>query len=239
MARISMIQKHETVTAQKAFADFLQNCKMKNLAQKTVKNYDATFKKFLDFYRLEDVAFISQEIVNQYVLFLQRQLDNPISVNTYLRNIRAILHYFAEQNYMQLVKIKMLKTEQPLKEPYTDYELQLLLKKPDVKKCSFREFRTWAIINFFIATGARIRSVVNVKIGDMDFENGLVKLAVTKNRKPQVLPLPQSMLQILKEYLRIRLGGSDDYLFSSSTGTKMIESSVGHNVAEYNRARGS
>lgn len=51
---------------------------------------------------------------------------------------------FFEQNYMQPVKIKMLKTEQPLKEPYTDYELQLLLKKPDVKKCSFREFRTWA-----------------------------------------------------------------------------------------------
>ena len=37
MARINMIQKHETVTAQKAFADFLQSCKMKNLAQKTVK----------------------------------------------------------------------------------------------------------------------------------------------------------------------------------------------------------
>jgi integrase/recombinase XerD len=44
-------------------------------------------------------------------------------------------------------------------------------------------------------------------------------------------------LQILKEYLRIRQGGSDDYLFSSSTGTKMLESSVGHNIAEYNRAR--
>jgi site-specific recombinase XerD len=82
MARISMIQKHETVTTQKAFADFLQNCKMKNLAEKTVKNYDATFRKFLDFYRLEDVAFISQETINQYVLSLQRQLDNPISVNT-------------------------------------------------------------------------------------------------------------------------------------------------------------
>ena len=65
MARSSMIQKHETVTAQKAFADFLQNCKMKNLAQKTVRNYDVTFKKFLDFYRLDDGAFISQEIINQ------------------------------------------------------------------------------------------------------------------------------------------------------------------------------
>ena len=79
--------------------------------------------------------------------------------------------------------------------------ITLLLKKPDIKKCGFAEYRDWVMVNYFLATGNRLLTVMNLKIGDIDFGGGMIALTHTKNRKAQVVPLSQTILRILQEYL--------------------------------------
>jgi integrase/recombinase XerD len=69
-----------------------------------------------------------------------------------------------EMNLVGHFKIQMLKVDKMIKETYTDIELKLLLKKPDIKVCDFTEYKTWVFSNYLLATGNRISSALNIQI---------------------------------------------------------------------------
>lgn len=53
----------------------------------------------------------------------------------------------------------------------------------------------------------------------MDFDNNVVHVSVTKNRKSLLIPLNMSVVNILKEFLQHRQHKSDeDYLFCNTFG---------------------
>ena len=87
-----------------------------------------------------------------------------------------------------------------------------------MRKCIFSTYRSWVIVNFLLSTGVRQNSLINVKIRDVDFDNSVVYVNMTKNRKPLIIPLNEDILRILKEYLQYRGGEADDWLFCSVYG---------------------
>ena len=52
-----------------------------------------------------------------------------------------------------------------------------------MKKCSFTEYKNWVMTNFLFSTGVRQRSLQNIKIKDIDFDNNIVYVNVTKKQK--------------------------------------------------------
>ena len=228
-------------TVKEGFKEFIQYCKVKNLSEKTIKNYYKAFDYFTDFYDWNnEVADITQQTVLQFTLHLQENynMQSVESINTWLRYMRSVFNYWAELGYMKKVKVTLQKGEEKIKETYSDAELKILLKKPDLKKCTFTEYRTWMIINFLLGTGCRVRTLVNIKIGDLDLENMLVKYTTTKNRRQQIIPITVSLQKVLVEYLKYRGGEVNDYLFPSENNTKLLETTINHSVNKYHRARG-
>jgi integrase/recombinase XerD len=140
--------------------------------------------------------------------------------------------------YLPKQKLDLMKADKDIKETYTDEELALLLKKPDIKKCSFAEYRNWVLVNYFLATGNRVSTVVNIRIGDIDFANGMISLTKTKNRKAQTVPLAQTMQRILQEYLAYRQGNADDFLFCSQYGKPFTRDGVQSAIHDFNTRRG-
>ena len=132
----------------------------------------------------------------------------------------------------------MIKAEKKIKETYTESELEKLLKKPNLKGCGFTEYKTWVFENYLLGTGNRISSALNVKIGDIDFENEMIFIRKTKNRKQQMIPLSHTLSEILQEYLLIRKGDSDDYLFCNMYGEQGNRRTFQQEVQEYNIKRG-
>lgn len=87
----------EQVKLSTAFEDFLQSCKLKNLAPATIKSYKNHWKKFeywADYLYVND---ISQQLINDYILYLNDYTDVTESINSNLRHIRAILNYFSDK----------------------------------------------------------------------------------------------------------------------------------------------
>jgi integrase/recombinase XerD len=124
-------------------------------------------------------------------------------------------------------------------ETYSDEELKLLLKKPDLKKCSFTEYQCWVMTNFLFSTAVRQRSLMNIKVKDIDFDNSVVFVNVTKNRKPLIVPINQTMAHILTEYLKFRKPKSkEDFLFCNVFGEQLVKSTCYHMLSEYNKRRG-
>ncbi len=224
---------------------FFRCCKIKNLSEYTIKYYRKCYNYFLRYLASEfeekkdiQVKQIDKKMIENFTLWLENTYSmKNTTINTRLRGVRAFLYYLMEQNYIEPFKINLLKSDKEIKETYTDEELKKLLKKPDLKKCGFSEYRNWVIINFLLSTGVRSRSLINIKVKDIDLENSVVYIRTIKNRKHQIIPLSITLTKILSDYLIYRQGEPDDYLFCNAFGNKLKSSSLNSAIRRYNLRR--
>jgi len=185
------------------------------------------------------IAELDSVMYKKYVVYLRKTLTNDRSINAYLRDLITTLRYLMSEGYLQEFKMESIKVDKSHIDTYSEDELALLLQKPNIKKCSFIEYQCWVMTNFLFCTGVRQRSLINIKIKDIDLDNNIAYINVTKNRTPLVIPLHQSLSLILEEYLRFRQYKSkDDYLFCNAYGAQLVKSTHYHMLYEYNKRRG-
>lgn len=235
-------KKQDGLTFEEGFEKFLLFCKLKNLRDKTIKDYKENYNRFL-LYLFEQTTVskimeLNQSHVDGYVIYLYDTKMKTTSINTYLRGLRAILNFYVDNEYCYPVHIHMLKVDKVAKETYTDIELFRLLVKPDVRVCDFAEYRNWAIINFFVGTGVRASTLIHIRIKDLDLEFDRIFLGYTKNRQSYVIPLSNKLKIVMKEYLNYRKGKEDDFLFCNQYGTQLSLDGLKHAISKYNRRRG-
>ena len=89
------------------------------------------------------------------------------------------------------------------------------------------------------STGIRQRSLLHLQVQDVDFENALLTVRITKNRNALVLPLNHTMVSILKDFLKHRQHKSkDDWLFCNVYGMQLSKTVCYDLVWRYNKNRG-
>jgi len=211
------------ISLQALFEKFILFKQVRNLSEESISYYRNCYSFFAEFFGTErPLSDFTQDLYYQYILHLKQTRPNlkDVTLNSYLRGLRVILYYAMDLGFLPKIKLDMMKADKEIKETYTDEELTLLLKKPDTKKCGFHEYRNWVIVNYLLATGNRASTVINIRINDIDFAGGMVRLTKTKNRKQMIVPLSQTMVKILQEYLAYRQGEPEDYLFCNQFGTE-------------------
>ena len=133
----------------------------------------------------------------------------------------------------------MVRLDEVVKQTYTDDELKLLLHKPDLKTCTFAEYRNWVITNFFLGTGVWVSTLIAVKIKDVDLVNCMLTTRHNKNHKQQLLPISRSLNKILLEYLAYRNHESeDDFLFCNQYAKKFNPKACTRAIRRYSQERG-
>ena len=219
---------------------YLEYCRQRNLRQGTMNHYRQSYVQFFKFFEPSTpIEEIDEDAYKRYVLYLRSTLNNDVSINSYLRDFITTMHYLMNEGYIQSYKMQAIKVDKSHIETYNEQELQLLLKKPNIKKCSFIEYQAWVMTNFLFSTAVRQRSLMYIKVKDIDFDNNVVYVNVTKNRKPLIVPLNQTMVNILREYLKYRNHKTDDdYLFCNVFGQQLVKSTCYHMLYEYNKRRG-
>lgn len=231
-------QMHEEMTLEKAFEGFIDSRVAMGVAQKTIWSYThhiRAFKKHIDF------TLPAEQLSEHHVVMCIRAWEESgISRNTisgYVRHFRAFLKWARKKGYTTL-EIPTYKGEEVVQDTYSDEELKKLLKKPNLKKCLFTEYRTWVIINLLVDTGIRAGSLREIRIGDIDLPGSCIRMRHTKNKKTLVVPISPNMQTILVEYLKIRQGDDDAYLFPSVTDGLMSHDALRHAISRYNQSRG-
>ena len=225
-------------TTAECFEDFIISKRAQGIADKTITTYQSQFRavsKHLDVtIPIED---LTKSDLDNMVASMRNSNLATNSISSYVRILRVFLSWCNEENITRL-NMKAYKGEETIKETYSDSELQKLLKKPNMRKCRFSEYRTWVIINLLLNNGCRAATIRNIKNSDVDLDNFVIYLRHTKNKKSQVIPLCNELCGILKEYMRIRGGGADDYLFPNENGEQLKEYALGNSIARYNNRRG-
>jgi len=227
------------ITFDRGYDEFIFNCRARNLRPATIQFYDNSIRSIYKFIDPKiPIKDITKTTVDSFIIGCQNELDiKDITTHTYLRALKAILYYFMKIGYMEKFHIPLIRYDKPVIETYSDEEVKLLLKRPNKNKCNFIEFRNWVICNTLYATGMRSSNLTNLKIKDIDLNNNLISLKTTKNRKPLVIPITKSLQPIFREYLAIRNGEEDDYVFCSAYGDKVNRDALNASMKIYNNSR--
>ncbi len=77
-----------------------------------------------------------------------------------------------------------------------------------------------------------------IKNCDVDLDQHQVITRHNKNKKVQVIPLCREMVTILREYMEIRGGAAEDFLFCNERGEPLSESALRQSIARYNKSKG-
>ena len=225
------------ITLDYAIDQFLRHNRLKNLSPRTIEYYTEDLRYFQRTTKVTYLDEITDKLYEDFILHEMDKGNKMTAVNCRTRGLRVFLRFCAKREYMELITIPMMKVDETFKDPYTDDELQRLLKRPATTE-SFVEWRCWAAVNTFLATGIRASTLVNLKIGDLDFENDTIHLSKLKNRKQQMVPMSQSLKTALNVYLKLWDWDDSDFLFPSSDNTQMTVASMGGSIRRYNISRG-
>ena len=232
------IKMNQAATIEEIYKDFLTSRKVKGVVDKTIDTYKyhlLAVSKHLDIGL--DIGTLQKRDLDNMIPSMREIGLSPNTINSYTRTLKSFFSWCNEEGLTTL-NLPLYKAEQTIKETYSDSELKALLKKPDIRKCTFAEYRNWVIINFLLNSGSRAATIRAIQIRDIDLENNIVYYRHTKNKKAQVIPLCSAMTAVLREYLRVRGGDTTDYLFCTEKGAQLEENALRQTIARYNKRRG-
>lgn len=239
MKRLKMSIENN-ITFAEGCDEYILDCKARNLRNGTLKHYTDSSKQIMKYIGDDTlIKDIDRNKIDDFIISMRENpLLNDMSLYTYARDFKTLMYFFMRKEYISYFKIKIPKADKQPIETYTDNELRVLLKKPNLKHCSFTEYKIWVMTNFLLSTGVRQNSLINIKIKDLDFDAEVVYINVTKNRKPLIIPLNADIKKILYEYLKYRKGDLEEYLFCNAYGKQLVRSTIYHSFYEYNKRRG-
>lgn len=231
---------HSLISFEQGCNMYLDNCRARNLRQGTINHYRQSYVQFYKYFDAEmPVTDLDKDAFDKYVIYLRETIQNDVSINSYLRDLITTMHFLMNEGYVEPYKMQSIKVDKTPVETYTEDELNKLLTKPDLRKCSFAEYQSWVMTSFLFSTGVRQRSLINIQIKDLDFDNNLIHVNVTKNRKPLLVHMESQLKNTLLEYLKYRQHKStEDYLFTNVFGEKLPKSTCYQRLYWYNKARG-
>ena len=235
MAKIKM---KNSVTVADTFHDFLMAKKAGGLSEKTIATYGQHFSAIGK--HLPTHTPIDKLKKTDLEAMIASMRDAGLAANSIKSYTRTLKSFFSWCNAEGITRLNLplYKAEETVKETYTDEELKALLRKPNTRKCDFPEYRNWVTVNLLLNNGCRAATIRNIKLRDVDLENQVIYLRHTKNKKAQVIPLCEALCGVLREYLKVRGGEMDDYLFPNENGTQLAENGLRCSIASYNRRRG-
>lgn len=213
--RIQAGQSRKTV--EEVFNDFVISQTAQGLSETTIATYRChihSISKHLDIQK--PMNTLTKGDLEAMVVSMRRSGLAHNSISSYCRVLRTFLNW-SKRNGWNSPELPNIKDKETVKEPYTDDELLALLKRPE-KNCSFCDYRNWVIVNFLMNSGFRSATVRNIQNRDVDLDTRQILLRHNKNGKIQTVPLCSVMVSLLREYMTIRGGKPDDYLFCDQYG---------------------
>lgn len=213
--------------------EYIKICKRKNLSETTIKGYRYSCKYFMAF---NENNYITKNSVNNYVDYLESKNTNIATINSYIRKLSPLFRYAYEMGYYPKVEVNFIKYQKQAKDIYTKEELNKLLQKP--RKKTFVNIRNWAMAWTFASTGIRRNELQHLRICNIDLLNRTLLLNKTKNKNYRYIPISSSLYDVLLEYMELRQGEKEDYLFCTVYNTKMATSSINKEMELYNAMQG-
>lgn len=157
-------------------------------------------------YRLQQVetSHFTKESVRGFLASLVHNRYDAVSVRRKLASLRSFAKYLIREEIMEVnpaLNIRAPRTAKRLPDFLTTAEIHALLQQPSL--AGNEAGSDQMILKLFYATGVRISEAIGLRIADVRFHEGVIRV-LGKRQKVRVLPLGDQTAKALTYYLQER-----------------------------------
>ncbi len=195
---------------------FLEHVEIeKGRSLKTVRNYEHYLDRFFEFSKISTPSDITEELIRQYRLWLNRQSDGKNGTlkkrtqNYYLIALRSFLKYLIKRKIPSLSPdtIELAKVPDRSLDLIGHEDLKRLLVAPESEKDELKGLRDKAILELFFSTGLRVSELCSLS-RDLDLRKDEFSVR-GKGEKVRVVFLSNEAKAAIKKYLDKRVDVED------------------------------
>lgn len=200
------------------FEDFKLYLLQKNASAHTINGYEHDLKQFYEFIKLP-VQQITKQHLTKYILYLKEEKKlAPASINRKINSLKSFFRFLTNEG---IIKSNPAKTIPLAKQ---ERKLPKTLEVKDILKViTFAEsLRDRLIFEILFATGIRREELVKLKVSDIDFTHGLIRIR-GKGKKERYVPVAPATLERIKEYVEET---KSEWLFPGRNDTHLTPTRV-------------
>jgi integrase/recombinase XerD len=210
----------------------------RGLAENTLAAYRADLRRFSSWLadRDRDLLTATRADVLEYLAGFAA--SPPRSIARRLSSLRRFYQYLMRHARIgedPCARVEAPRIGRTLPSALSESEVEALLEAPDLAAREGLRDRT--MLELLYATGLRVSELVNLKLGQINHEQGVVRV-LGKGGKERLVPLGESALDWLERYLRearpqLRVAGSGDALFPSPRGGAISRQAFWYAIKRY------
>ena len=236
---------HRNFSIKEVYEMFLDDMKKRGLSESTIKAQYyimISFGKFMDLN--SPIEYITEDSIIDYINNMNERGNSKRTQHTNCKALRTFLYWAMKEGFLEEFRVTVPKAATVKLDAYTKEEIQKLLVEPNLKEIRFSQYVAYVAINFFVYTGCRVGTLVNVLIEDIDFGAKIIRFRHTKNGKEHLIPLSSNLSIVLKKYMKIRIQAVNNgdigglALFCNAYGEKLNSGKIYKYIMEFNRSRG-
>ncbi|MEL1254904.1 site-specific tyrosine recombinase XerD [Flavobacterium sp. DGU38] len=207
----------------------------RGLSKNTIENYSFDIERLCLFLETSQIEVspikISDETLQQFIYSVSKEV-NPRSQARIISGLKSFFNYLAFEDYrtdnpMELIETP--KTGRKLPDTLSVEEIDGLIAAIDLS--SNEGERNRAMLETLYGCGLRVSELVSLKISDLFFEEGFIKIT-GKGNKERFVPigeLTQKYIVIYQKEIRSHLNikkGYEDTLFLNRRGSQLTRAMV-------------
>ena len=217
------------------FDEFITAKVIQNLSDRTISYYKENLGYWFRFKQVEYINDYTKLDVANYIMSLKNSKVTDNTINTRLRAIKVFFKYIESEYSLVLPKIKLLKTTTKCKQIHSIDNLKKLLEEPNFK--NFVQYRNWIMVQVMLSTGARLSSIQNLRIKDVDFNDAYITYEHSKNGESYSVPLDSHIEDALKAFIDT-LPKTAEYVFCTKQGKQLTTISIQSSIKRYCESKG-
>lgn len=210
---------------------FLQYLEIeKNYSPRTLQSYKTDLEEFTRFLQSEytdgNPSVAKRNDLRNFLMGLSKKGLSERTINRKISSLKSYYKFLLKIGQIEsspAAGIKTLKQYNKVRLPFSEEELQLLFATEGLFPDNYSGRRDRLIIELLYATGMRRAELIGLKVSDVDFSMKNIRV-LGKRNKERLIPLSDSLLSVLREYLTIRERFMTETIRESAAGEGAPES---------------
>jgi integrase/recombinase XerD len=219
-------QQYPKLELQQAVDMVIAGKKAEGLRERTLRDYIKNWEYFVDWLteNYDGIKYIDEvttDMIRNYINYLKydrKRYDGhtnidtentgtglkETSINIRIRVYKAIFNYLERENLLMINptdNVKLMRQDIDLTNCFTEEEVKALLKQPNTR--DYVGFRDFVAMNLLLDSGLRANELLNLRMGDIDFQTRFITLSGerNKNRKPRLVPISAYVSKLLLQLI--------------------------------------
>lgn len=207
----------------------------RGLSANSVKNYTLDIKKFINFLNENQITVsplhVERETLEAFIYKVAKEV-NPRTQARIISGLKGFFNYLTFEDYRTdhpLELIEAPKIGRKLPDTLSEEEINRLIKAIDLSKPEGERNRS--IIETLYGCGLRVSELTELKLSDLYFEEGFIKVT-GKGNKQRLVPISNPTKKYINLYvanIRKQLAvqkGNEDILYLNRRGKKLTRAMI-------------